>query len=1462
MGGMIVSFDTLIVADIEIKQFKMNLKRGEVELTPVEESFDASSHSTVHSIRVTPFMDTNPAERVHVHVRLRPFLKEEEKVSAIEFCSSETSQITGISLINTELVSKDFDKKSYTFDSVIPPLSSQKSVFDSVAKPVVDRVLEGYNGTIFAYGQTGTGKTFTMVGDKHLPEGHGIIPRSLEYIFSKVQCATQGMYEISMSFIQIYMEAMQDLLEPGNTSIKIREDPACGVFVTGVSWIPAGSVDQCMNIFDIGEKNRAVAFTALNAHSSRSHAVLMIKVERKPGVDGTFAPEKVGDGLSATTSILYLVDLAGSERVKKTKATANRLDEAKKINFSLSALGNCIHALTDPKAKHIPYRDSKLTRLLQDSLGGNAKTSMVVTIGPYMKHVDETLSSLKFGKRAMHVQNKPRINQKIDYKGLCIELQGKLYEKNELLNEAETKIKKLSEVLKHREEVPTRILKERPINNNENKGVAEKGGKQELEELKKSHIEAIRKKEQEHKEFLVEVDKMMADQEATLQQYKAELVQKNTEIEKNAKEIQKLRQQLKDALDSHKHKEENVAKSQKEQNEIVLKYKIQLNDAMETIQFKEEEVSKLEAEIECLKKQNIALGEDIASIGKEKSVQEEELKSSLEECENKYKERLREEEELHQQTLVEKDKEISELLTIKEECEKQIKELKNKVEKLESEKEISEQMSKNEVGHFEKTIIQKEEAIQSLENKLQVLSTQSEEKVRHITEEKDNKIAYVEMQLNDFKDQCGNIKAYNDVLNEEVEELRKQLETTTKQLSKTSSENSILRDQYSKLLSEHDELKISHIELKEKLATLKAQAEVQTQNAKARISELQEEIKQRDKLILENTEQHKQDLEKTKNDLKTKFSGKLKAIASSVKYEKEVYEGIVEEILVKHEELLAEVQSLQEGLNEVWETKEKCEIAFKKQLLEAQSKLRTVIELHKNNSIALEKQHKLIKQLKEKEDQYLESISEYCMEAIIANVCNQELEQKIKAKDMQISLLEKSTAVKMVEKVRTLELNSWTNFVKSQLAQNGKHEASLLFSELFSKSCTSKLFQDLPVEPCINSVEEVVKETVDDMIFIVEVESSLKREVERTRMPFMRANVLAEIEANPFRRATTLTTQSCSVGAVDVGGVFKRMSCASKLNPELRKTQSIIEEIGELISISDRFLTMKVATSEEFTLVKQLIRPLYNWIIGVSVGAVRAFYKRMNAEKIIEQRNKLIGTLISMIAHKERTISRLKERMKYTKIKINSVQYEHKAHRSAMKIQKAWRQWLLLQKEHKATSAMQVIFGSLKLQKLKEEEESNKQKLMQLLGESYSETGLFIVQQTTAHVENVMSFFKHEFLDAPRFAYHKFNYQLKARIICYSIELQSETRVQSITSPLYPLSLPTYIVGAQNVFYSFQCKRLNHQLCKQQQPYICCSCLIDSTLPLLPSHYLLPFLLQAPVLLCPFSCIPSIACWF
>ena len=327
--------------------------------------------------------------------------------------------------VNEQERQKDIDNnphlvvwQNFTFDHVYDELSTQEFVYENTAKHSVLSVLEGYNATILAYGQTGTGKTYTMEGFKYSagdPQ-RGIVPRSMEEIFRfiQMQSSQNTTFMVRASYLQIYNEVISDLLKIDRTSLQIREDKKKGVFVEGLSEWAVRSPNEIYSLMQKGALSRATATTKMNDLSSRSHAVFIIIVEQMTQLDDQYddpedAPKQIKVGK------LNLVDLAGSERVRVTGATGKRLEESKKINQSLSCLGNVIAALTDQKPRsHIPYRDSKLTRLLEDSLGGNCKTTMMAMISPSSDAFGESLSTLKFATRAKKIKNEAKINEDVD----------------------------------------------------------------------------------------------------------------------------------------------------------------------------------------------------------------------------------------------------------------------------------------------------------------------------------------------------------------------------------------------------------------------------------------------------------------------------------------------------------------------------------------------------------------------------------------------------------------------------------------------------------------------------------------------------------------------------------------------------------------------------------------------------------------------------------------------------------------------------------------------------------------------------------------------------------------------------------------------------------------------------------------------------------------------------------------
>ena len=342
------------------------------------------------------------AESVKVIVRCRP-INDREKNLACSVVVDMDPTIGQCILSKPKSTGKE-GQKAFTFDGVYFVDSTTDSIYSETAFPLVDSVLEGFNGTVFAYGQTGCGKSYTMMGVPDPPTQLGVIPRTFDHIFNRAATTTTVKYLIHASYLEIYNEEVRDLLgKDVKRKLELKEHPSKGVYVQGLSKHRVVNIPSLEKVLDLGSKNRSVGETLMNVDSSRSHSIFTIEIESSQLLENGKENIRVGK--------LNLVDLAGSERQSKTGATGDRLKEATKINLSLSALGNVISALVDGKSKHIPYRDSKLTRLLQSSLGGNTKTLMVACISPADNNYDETLSTLRYANRAKNIKNKPKINE-------------------------------------------------------------------------------------------------------------------------------------------------------------------------------------------------------------------------------------------------------------------------------------------------------------------------------------------------------------------------------------------------------------------------------------------------------------------------------------------------------------------------------------------------------------------------------------------------------------------------------------------------------------------------------------------------------------------------------------------------------------------------------------------------------------------------------------------------------------------------------------------------------------------------------------------------------------------------------------------------------------------------------------------------------------------------------------------
>ncbi|KAI9315739.1 hypothetical protein BX666DRAFT_2106249 [Dichotomocladium elegans] len=362
---------------------------------------------------------------VRVALRVRP-LTQKEQLSNCTECLSYIPNEPQI-LIGTD--------KSFTYDYVFDTKTDQNNVYETAAAPLVQKLMDGFNATILAYGQTGSGKTYSMgtgLENSGSSQHAGIVPRCISELFEKLDARAERepgySFEIYVSFLELYNEELVDLLNPtsttqkrkstngtitGTTEVTIREDTAGNIYWSGVKEERCFSPEELLGLLAKGSLCRTTASTDMNAVSSRSHAIFSVILRQQ---------EPDGDRTKSLTSKFHFVDLAGSERLKRTNAQGDRAREGIAINAGLLALGNVISALGDETRRptHVPYRDSKLTRLLQDSLGGNSQTLMLACVSPADINFMETLNTLKYANRARNIKNRVTVNQ--DFAGSSIEV--------------------------------------------------------------------------------------------------------------------------------------------------------------------------------------------------------------------------------------------------------------------------------------------------------------------------------------------------------------------------------------------------------------------------------------------------------------------------------------------------------------------------------------------------------------------------------------------------------------------------------------------------------------------------------------------------------------------------------------------------------------------------------------------------------------------------------------------------------------------------------------------------------------------------------------------------------------------------------------------------------------------------------------------------------------------------------
>ena len=410
------------------------------------------------------------AANVNVICRFRP-MNELEKTSGNEQVCVFTSP-TSLQFNST----REKNRYRFNFDRIFPPSSTQQDIYSFGVKGIIDSVLDGYNGTVLAYGQTSSGKTYTMQGEMGSEDTRGIIPRMIKHVFDFIhEQNSSSEFMLKVSMIEIYQERIRYLLDISRVNLPIREDSIKGIYVDGCSERYVGCPRDVLDALELGSNNRAQAATNMNEHSSRSHSIFILTINQTNKKEGY---SKIGK--------LYLVDLAGSEKISKTGATGHTLEEAKIINKSLTTLGRVINNLTDGKSQHVPYRESKLTRVLQESLGGNSKTCLIITCSPSIYNESETLSTLRFGERAKKIKNKPKINKEVT----VAELQKLVDQLKENLKKANARITQLENYIKQNNlSVPESNYKKEEDEEEKQKEIEEKekekDAQMKMEEIKK-----------------------------------------------------------------------------------------------------------------------------------------------------------------------------------------------------------------------------------------------------------------------------------------------------------------------------------------------------------------------------------------------------------------------------------------------------------------------------------------------------------------------------------------------------------------------------------------------------------------------------------------------------------------------------------------------------------------------------------------------------------------------------------------------------------------------------------------------------------------------------------------------------------------------------------------------------------------------------------------------------------------
>eukprot|EP00760_Papus_ankaliazontas_P007086 PhM_4_TR13280/c0_g1_i1/m.36338/K10396/KIF5; kinesin family member 5 len=488
--------------------------------------------------------------RITVFLRIRPSKKG-------EITDENGGYLMDIQPDNKTVIVKEGGGKPYTFDYVFDgPNVDQEDIFKRVAVPVIENVFKGYWGSMMVYGQTGTGKSFTMCNFS--PTCPGIIPRTMKEMFDRIEADTDREYTVLFSFIQIYLDRLQDLFNPeAGTELRINRDDKDGVTFPGIVEKEVRDEAHFRELYEDGNQYRVITATKMNPESSRGHAALFIQIKSKPKNDDGTGEHRSGK--------LMLIDLAGYERFSKTGVQEGIMkEEAKTINASLLSLGNVVQGLSE-KASHVPWRNAKLTRMLQDAIGGRAKCSIILTAGPSAEHYHETVGTLYFGSRAMAVKTDAKLALNVDYQKLAKKLQAMLSQAEEKINymevqateralereRAEARMQTELAALKKRQEDQLQELLTDGASPDKIRALME-GNKVEVELLEEQHYQERSVMEEENEkaiqeEIQQETTKCTAESTGRVAKLEAEMEELRAHLKKALDEAELLREELKAA---------------------------------------------------------------------------------------------------------------------------------------------------------------------------------------------------------------------------------------------------------------------------------------------------------------------------------------------------------------------------------------------------------------------------------------------------------------------------------------------------------------------------------------------------------------------------------------------------------------------------------------------------------------------------------------------------------------------------------------------------------------------------------------------------------------------------------------------------------------------------------------------------------------------------------------------------